>query len=289
MKKVLLIILILVVAALPVAFAACSRAAQSTRLSTGYVCSKDGYELFTYDAFYKETKIGTMTMKFSPLDKDTISLPDPTKEGDYVAEYTGTLLETSLTVTDGLLGEKEPKAGDSLVSYVLYGGDFAPTYSYKKTIVDGVTKEMQVVYEGKYAYTKLYENGKETASAKLKVSGAYDNEMIYALARASVIDDSSYSFSFKTPNALTSSLESIAITKSENTEVAVPCFEGEKTACIRFAVSTNNKYASSHHLTIASSKQKVTDEHGTEVMLTKPITSITEGDIKYNLISVEID
>lgn len=280
MKKILLIILVLIIAALPVALTACTRAAQSTRLAAGYVCSKDGYERFTYDAFYKDEKIGTMTMTFSPLDGDEISLPDPTQDGNYTATYTGTLLTVLLDL---------PERGDSLESYVLYSGDFVPSYSYKKTVVDGVKKEMQVVYDGKYAYTKLYQDGAEIDSAKLKIAGAYDNEMIYAVARASVIGDTSYTFSFKCPNALTSSLVGISISKTETTEVAVPCFEEEKTPCIRFAVSSDNKYAKSYSMTIASSKQKVTDNHGSEVMVTKAITSIVEGDYKYNLVNVEIE
>jgi len=276
MKKILLVLLILVVAALPMAFAACSRTTQSSRLSTGYVCTKDGYELFSYRVFKGEQEIGTMTMCFRPLAEAEVSLPDPTKEGDRIFKgVTGTRLDLSLVV---------PEKGDSVTSSVIYEGDFTPIYSYKKTIIDGVTKEMQVVYEEKTVNTKLYQDGKEIDSAEFKNSGYYDNEMLYALVRASVINDSSYSFTYKCPNALTSSLDGMAITRSEAAEVSVPFLNAtEKIPCYRFSISTENPYAKSYSMTVAQSKQKVDG-----IGVNKVITGIVEGEYKYNLDKVEI-
>ena len=196
MKKFLLIVLLLVFAATPLLFTACSNVSQRDKLMPGYSCSDDGYELFTYNVFHEEAIVGEMTMKFEPLLKRTLSLPSASGNKDFT-EVTGTLLSTDLAMTNG----------DTITSRALYDGNFTPIYSYKRTSVGGEVKEMQVEYEGKYLYAKRFEKGAEVSNYREKASGYFDNEMLYALVRASAVGDQSYSLAFSVANALTGATE----------------------------------------------------------------------------------
>ena len=84
MKKVLLAVLIIVLCASPMVFAACSNVSQRDLLTTGYVCSDDGYEYFSYDVYQKDgeqkTLVGEMTMKFEPKKAVDVTLPSATEE-----------------------------------------------------------------------------------------------------------------------------------------------------------------------------------------------------------------
>ena len=192
MKKILPIVLILVCCALPMVFASCGSVSQRSLLSTGYVCSDDGYELFTYEVKVGEEVVGKMTMKFEPVKGREVTIPSAEADGEKKFTVTNsTLLTTELTMTNG----------DTIRSYVLHRSDCTPIYSYKETKIEGETKVMQVAYESKYLYADRYVNG-EHESYRHKSSGCYDNESLYAIVRASSIGDSSYSLSYTCVNQL---------------------------------------------------------------------------------------
>lgn len=290
MKKILLTILILALCASPLLFAACSNVSQRDLLTFSYVCSENGYELFTYEVFEGEAVIGEMTMKFEPLKNRAVTLDCITEQSGKKTfdGVTGTLLSVDLTINNG----------DTITSRVLYDSDFAPIFSYKKTAIarTGV-KEMQVSYEGKYLHTKLLVNGEEAGSMEYKASGCFDNEMLYALVRASAVGESSYSFSYTVVNPLTSTADSMTISKVS--EVAVSNKALEPTVlpegtdkytvpCYQFSISTDNPYASSYAMTIAKERQTVKNDVLEIKNVKKVIVTITEGDIKYVLKDVEI-
>ena len=289
MKKFFLILLLLVLEATPLLIASCSKVSQSDKLMPGYSCSDDGYELFTYSVTHEEAVVGTMTMKFEPLEKDTIDLPSADGNKGHFTEVTGTLLSTDLTMNNG----------DTIISRVVYDGNFAPIYSYKHTFIGGMVKEMQVEYEGKYLYAKRFEYGTEVSCLTEKASGYFDNEMIYALVRASSVGDTSYSLSFSVANALTGSTDSMSITKTgevkEHIDALVPTnyelAEGEttySTPCYAFRISTGNQYAGSYTMTVTKDRQTIKNETLEITNVKKIITTITEGEYKYILTDVEI-
>ena len=299
MKKVFLIILILVLCAAPLVFTACSNVSQRDLLTMGYVCSPDGYELFTYDVNYVEivddkivtTPVGTMTMKFEPLNNDTVTMDCATSEGKKTFTVTnGTLLTINMQRTDN---------DDSVFSQVLYEGSFAPVFSYKRTKVGDEVKTMQVSYEGKYLYTKLFVNGTETSSCRHKASGCYDNEMLYALVRASEVSASSYSLSYTCVNPLTAHADGMTITKTATGEEEIPLltpssFEptenepAHKTAYYLFQISTDNQYAGSYEMKVAQKSQSVINDKISIKNVKKIILSISEGHYEYLLSGVEI-
>ena len=59
MKKIVLIVSILALCLVPVLFTACSNVSQRDLLTTGYVCSDDGYEFFAYDVYHTEGETKT--------------------------------------------------------------------------------------------------------------------------------------------------------------------------------------------------------------------------------------
>ena len=289
MKKTFLVLLILVLTAIPLLLTACNNVSQTDKLMQGYSC--DEYELFTYNVYYKGGVVGEMTMKFEVVAGESLTLPSATEE-DKTVTFTGkkgTLLSTDLTMGNG----------DAITSRVLYTNGFSPVYSYKSTLIGGVTNEMQVDYNGKYLYAKRYENGKRTAYVREKASGLYDNEMLYALVRASSVGDSSYSMSFSTLNPLTAAKDTLTISKIGETEEAIAVLEPEdyvlpegKTAfslpCYNLRISTDNKYASTYSMTVAKSRQTVKNETIDIENVHKIITTITEGDYKYVLKDVKV-
>jgi len=289
MKKFFLIVLLLVFASTPLLIASCSNVSQRDKLMPGYSCSDDGYELFTYSVFYTEAVVGTMTMKFEPLNKDAVDLPSAGGDKGHFTDVSGTLLSTDLTMNNG----------DTITSRVVYDGNFAPIYSYKRTFIGGVTKEMQVEYEGKYLYAKRFENGTEVSCLTEKASGFFDNEMLYALVRASAVGDTSYSLSFSVANALTGNKDSMSITKTGEVKESIKALEpytyelaeGETsytTACYAFRISTGNEYASSYTMTVTKDRQTVKNDTLDITNVKKIITTITEGEYKYILSDVEI-
>lgn len=289
MKKFLLIILILALCASPLLFAACSNVSQSSLLSFSYVCSEDGYELFTYDVFKDNAVVGAMTMKFEPLYDRSVTmvcLTEASGEKTF-SGVTGTLLSVDLAMNNG----------DTIKSRVLYDGNFAPIFSYKKTVISTDVKEMQVSYEGKYLYTKLYVNGEEGPSTEHKASGCFDNEMLYALVRASAIGSSSYSFSFTSVNPLTAAPDTITISRASQVNESVKALEptvlpeGTETytvPCYQFRISIDNAYAGSYTMNVAKENQTVKNDTLDINKVKKIIVSITEGDYLYKLSDVEI-
>ena len=295
MKKVLLTVLILALCAVPVLFTACSNVSQRDLLTTGYVCSDDGYEYFSYDVYQKDgeqkTLVGEMTMKFEPKKAVDVTLPSATEEAGQktFASFSGTLLSIDVTMTNG----------DSILSRVIYSSSCAPTFSYKKTVIGGVEKVMQVSYEGKYLYAKRFENGKEAASLRYKAASCLDNESLYALVRASSVGNSSYSFSYKCVNPLTMNADGMTISRvgssDETIDVLVPTDytlpEGKEkytTPTYVFRIQTDNQYASSYTMEITQKSQTVKNDKINVKNVKKIITSITEGDYVYVLKDVQI-
>ncbi|MBO7390578.1 MAG: hypothetical protein J6U39_03935 [Clostridia bacterium] len=302
MKKVLLVILILTLCAAPLLFAACSSVSQRDLLTTGYVCSKDGYELFTYDVYMADEAdkytelVGTMTMKFEPKTAASFTLPSASEEGEKQIEgFTGTLLSTDLTMLNG----------DTITSRVIYDSACVPTYSYKRTSIKAegsdlpVVKEMQVSYEGKYLYADLYVDGEKISSVEHKASGYYDNESIYAIVRASAIGESSYSLSFSCVNALTGTTNTMSISRQGEVNDAIELLtpanpkipEGQDkytTPTYVFSVSTDNQYASPYYMEITQKAQDVVNDKINIKNVKKVITTIIEGKYKYTLVDVEI-
>lgn len=294
MKKIVLIVSILALCLVPVLFTACSNVSQRDLLTTGYVCSDDGYEFFAYDVYHTEgetkTVVGEMTMKFEPKKAKNVTLPSATEESGEKTfnSFTGTLLSVDATIN-----------GDTILSRVIYGGNCLPTYSYKRTVIDGVTKEMQVSYEGKYLYAKLFENGVEKSSVRHKASGCYDNESLYAIVRASAVGSSSYSLSYTCVNALTGNADSMSIsrvgTAEETYDVLVPSdftpteeVEKYTTPTYVFRVQTGNQYASSYLVEITQNSQTVKNEVVDIKNVKKVITAIVEGDYRYVLKDIKI-
>ena len=295
MKKVLLTVLILAIIAVPVMLTACSNVSQRDLLTTSYVCSDDGYEYFAYDVYHKDgetkTLVGEMTMKFEPQKAKDVVLPcaEEASGSKAFAAFTGTLLSVDVTFTNG----------DSVLSRVIYGSNGTPTYSYKKTVIGGVTKEMQVSYEGKYLYAKRFEDGKEVASLRHKAAGCYDNESLYALVRASSVNNSSYSFGYTCVNPLTMNADGMSISRAgamdQTIDILTPTDytlpEGKEkftTPTYVFRIQTDNQYASSYSMEITQKSQTVKNDKIDIKNVKKIITSITEGDYSYVLKDVKI-
>ena len=295
MKKVLLAVLILILCSVPVLFAACSNVSQRDLLTTGYVCNNDGYEYFAYDVYHKDGEgkqlVGTMTMKFEPKIAKNVTLPSATEESGEKTfnSFSGTLLSVDVTMDNG----------DTILSRVIYASNLTPTYSYKKTVIGGITKEMQVSYEGKYLYAKRFENGAEVDSLRHKASGCYDNESLYAIVRASAVGESSYSLSYTAVNALTMNADGMSISKAgamdETIDVLVPTDytlpEGKEkytTPTYVFTIHTDNQYASSYSMEITQKSVTVKNDVIDVKNVKKVITSITEGDYSYVLKDIKI-
>ena len=294
MKKALLIVLILLVAASPIALTACSSVSQAQLLSTAYVCDvPGGYELFTYDVYHKTDVVGEMTLKFEPLTGEAVSVPDRTAEGGEknFTSFKGTLLSMDLRM-DGVFNS------DSITSKVLYTNAFTPVYSYKKTNIDGVVKEMQVSYSSKYARTKLFVDGKEEKTSRHKIKNAtvFDNEMLYAIVRATKVDESSYSLTFSAPNALTATLDSLTVSRMATANANIKALEpkgktSEKdtaTPAYVFRISTGNRYAESYSMEIAKESVTMNNDYMNVKNVKKVILKIVEGDYSYVLKGITI-
>ena len=289
MKRVFLIILILVLCAMPILFAACSNVSQRSLLSTSYVCSDDGYELFTYEVKKEGAVVGTMTMKFEPVKGRSVELPSAEDGNKKFTLENTTLLSTDVTMTNG----------DTITSRVLHRSDCTPIYSYKETKIGGVTKVMQVTYESKYLYADRYVDGEKT-SHRHKSANCYDNESLYAIVRASAIGESSYSLSYTCLNPLTLNADGMTVSRSGATvEKEIPVLvpseyelpEGQEkytTTCYPFTISTDNKYASSYTMYVTAKSQTIENDKINVKNVKKVIASIVEGEYVYDLVNIEI-
>lgn len=297
MKKILLIISVLLLAALPVAFAACSSISQQALLQIGYVCSENGEELYTYDVYHREgenkeslVKVGSMTMSYRLVKNKAVSLSD-------IESETG--LRTFENVFGGRLTINVTlNNGDSVFSDVVYkSSQVAPIYSYKKTVIGGEEKIMQVVYgNGKYLHARRYEKTSADAETFQKVSdyrykkdGCYDNEQIYALVRASQIEStSSFSISYSCVSPLAATVDTITISKGSavaplEEALALP----EDAKCYAVKISTGNSYASSYLLSIVNANTP--EIRSTIKNAKKVIHTIVEDDYVYALKSIDIN
>ena len=290
MKKIILIALILILAALPITVAACSRVSQSDMLTDPYVTG--GSEIFTYKMFHNDDCVGVMTLTFEKLTKADVTLPDPTVESK--TKLFNAFSGTHLTMTyalDGVFSE------DSGYSEVLYDNSYAPIYSYKKETASGKTRELVVRYETKYAYTYRYEDSVVTDSAELRIKNTthFDNEMIYAVVRASGISQSSYTLSFASPNALTSTLETITISKVGDATATIDALVSTGTAeeekaipCYTFQLSISNSYANRYAISVAKNPLTITNENIHVSNVKKAILRIDEGEYHYVLDKIEV-
>jgi len=285
MKKFLIVLLILIVAALPVTVAACSNVSQSDMLTASYVCSKDGYELYTYKMYHEvdgiKSVVGTMSLRFQPIYSANVTLPDPTsEEGERTVE---SFLGTRLTMT-----YDTTFTDDHGISEVLYDGGFTPVYSYKRTQINNVVKEMAVVYGAKYANTYLYVDGEQTATSEQKIKGTthFDNEMLYAVIRASGVSQSSYSFSFTSPNALTSTLETITVSKLSDVKENIPALvpsnataeDDTSKDCYLFRIAIANTYATALAVYVAKEPITLSNDYMNVTNVKKAIVKIQESD-----------
>lgn len=290
MKKIILIALILILAALPITVAACSRVSQSDMLTNPYVT--EGSEIFTYKMYHNDDCVGTMTLTFEKIAAADITLPDPAVESKtkLFNAFSGTHL-TMAYALDGVFSE------DSGYSEVLYDNAYAPIYSYKKEISSGKVRELVVRYDTKYAYTYRYEDGVIANSAELKIKNTthFDNEMIYAVVRASGVSQSSYTLSFASPNALTSTLETITISKVSDATATIDALvsagtpdEEKAIPCYTFQLSISNSYANRYAVSVAKNPLTVTNENINVSNVKKAILRIDEGEYHYILDKIEV-
>ena len=291
MKKFLLIALIAVIALTPLAVAACSRVSQQDMLTNPYVT--EGSEVFSYKMYYGNEAVGTMTMTFTKLTKADVTLPHPASESKEKSftSFTGTQLSMAYKLNNVFsTDEVNIYKDDEASSVVLYTDDYAPVYSYKKEKFNGVLTEKAVEYESKYAYTYLYENGApaKTAEVKVKNTTHFDNEMIYAIIRASGISQTSYSFSFASPNANLGALETISISKMSDTTINIPLLataEKADTDCALFRIAISNNYAPPFSINVA--KDPVTLSESVK-NVKKAILQINEEDCHYVLENIQV-
>ncbi|MBP5405263.1 MAG: hypothetical protein J6Y74_04890 [Clostridia bacterium] len=290
MKKIILIALILILAALPLTIAACSRVSQSDMLTNPYVT--EGSEVFTYKMFHNDDEVGTMKLTFRKVADAAITLPDPTAESKVkiFSSFSG----THLTMTYALNGVFNDDSGSS---EVLYDNAYAPLYSYKKETTSGKVRELVVRYDAKYAYTYRYEDGIIADHAEIKVKNTthFDNEMIYAVVRASGISQASYTLSFASPNALTSTLETISISKVGDAKATIDDLvstgtpEDEKAIpCYTFRLSISNSYASPYAISVAKEPLTIENENIHVSNVKKAILRIDEGEYHYVLKKIEV-
>ena len=295
MKKLFLILCIVILAATPILFAACSRVSQTDMLSDPLIA--DNAEIYTYKIYHGTDVIGEMTLTFKKAKTQDVVLPDPTAANNQkvISAFSGTQLSMAYKM-DGVYGNDEG------YSEVLYGNDYSPVYSYKHTSVGGTVRDMCVVYETKYAYTHLYENGVETKSAEVKVKNTahFDNEMLYAIVRASGISQSSYTMSFYSPNALTATRESITVSKVQEAKLKIPALltaneseeEEQGLSCYEFRIAIANTYAKTYSMFIAKDPITATftkdDVEYTVSNVKKAIVTIQEGEYSYILDRIEV-
>ena len=290
MKKILLFLLIIVVIAAPVTFAACSRVSQPDMLSHPYVCSADGYELFTYTMYEGTNAVGTMTLRFKPLSNASVTIADPriTSNEKAFTSFSGTQISMAYQLDE---------IGDHGSSEVLFDNNYRPVYSYKHTDIGGEVKDMVVSYDGDYAHTYLFRNGAIAETSEQDIDGTvcFDNEMLYAVIRASGIAQDSYTFSFVSPNALTATRETISVSKVADAEADIPALvakdaaeDARMTPCYLFRVSIANTYANTYTMSVAKNPVTVDNDYMNVTGVKKVITLISEGTVTYKLVGIEI-
>ncbi len=281
MKKLFLTLSVVVlITAIMVAACGCSKVAQTDKLSNPLV----GDETYVYDVFYNTAVVGSLTIAWTDINNAKVG-----KEagcdfsmGEYVNNsFTGKRLSSTLNMDNG----------DSIMSDVLYKASFAPVASNKVIVKDDKTSTAYVHYSsGKVNISTTVNAIKTESSLKVK-SPYYDNEMLYAVIRASDIHDDSYSMSYSMPSALTRSVDTMSIVKSSALEnVNLTEISSEAIPCYQFSITiSNNSYAGSYTVFLAKTNLPVTSANSSISAVKKAVVKIVEGDYSYILKSISAE
>lgn len=281
MKKFILIISVLVIVlSLGLTVVACSNINQMNMLSIGWL----DYEQFTYNVYKHTDKdnkelIGTLTYTFNRTKGAKVKVNDKEfKNGDASVEY-------ELNITAG-----EYK-GTTMTSIVVFTSKFQPIASYKvfnssneeysyTTFADYTTGSKK----GTYTYTA---NGKEPVTSEFKKTGAYDNESLYTLIRASVFDTSAgYSLSMSVPDNSNFILKSVSVGLTSIDNTVKTDYNGNteiKCSTARATVSASKGQGTQCFVNYANTPITV---NGKDVV--KAIVSIYEDDYSYVLSNISV-
>lgn len=274
MKKIILVIMIIAITMTASVLVACSQVNQLNMLSMGWL----DYECYTYNIYHTEgnnsTIIGTMTYIYNRVDGEV------EVNGKKFNQSHGAMIETKLTISGG------EYSGSTMESVVIFGSTFVPTASYKKF----VCSDSSLSYTSFADYTKSSKNGSFTYSdengektSEFKKSGAYDNECLYTLIRASVFETNNYSLSMRVPDNSTYELRTVTIGKmAVDSKIKADYHDTEFTCTAIAARVTSKKGSSTTHTAYYSNEPIKVD--GKDIV--KPIVQIVEGNYKFVLSSV---
>lgn len=274
MKKIILVIMIIAITLTTSVLVACSQVNQLNMLSMGWL----DYECYTYNVYHTEGKdstvIGTMTYTYTRVDGEV------EVNGKKFNQSHGAMIETKLTISGG------EYQGSTMESVVVFSSTFVPTASYKKF----VCSDDSLSYTSFADYTKSSKNGTFTytdkdceTTSEFKKSGAYDNECLYTLIRASVFENQNYSISMRVPDNSTYELRTVAIGKA-TADAKTKCdYQNSEFTCTVIAARVTSKKGSSTTHTVHYSNTPIKVD-GKDIV--KPIVQIVEGDYKFVLASV---
>lgn len=279
MKKIILVIsVIVIVLGLGLTAVSCSNINQMNMLSIGWL----DYEQYTYNIYKTENNnknlIGTLTYTFNRIKGKKVLVNTKEFSGDAMVEY-------KLEITDG-----EYK-GTTMESIVVFTSKFQPKASYKKfdssneeysyeSFADYTTSSKK----GTYTYTA---HGKDPVTSEFKKTGAYDNESLYTLIRASVFDTSAgYNLSLSVPDNSNFVLKSVGVALiSTDNKVKSDYNENSEISCTtaRATVSASKGQGTQCYINYANNAISV---DGKDIV--KAIISIQEGDYSYVLSNVSV-
>lgn len=287
MKKIILVIsVILIVLSVGLTAVACSNVNQMNMLSIGWL----DYEQYTYNVYATQDEekvlIGTLTYTFNRLKPN-----EKVKIGESEKEFSGdAMVEYKLNITEG-----EYK-GTTMESAVVFTSKFQPKASYKKfnasntefgdlrensytSFADYTTSSKK----GTYTYTA---KGKDPVTSEFKKAGAYDNESLYTLIRASVFDTSAgYSLSLSVPDNSNFILKSVGVALVSVENAITSDFQEEPIVCTtaRATISASKGQGTQSFINYSNRAIKV---DGKDIV--KVIVKIEEGDYSYVLSDISV-
>lgn len=287
MKKIILVVsVILIVLSVGLTAVACSNVNQMNMLSIGWL----DYEQYTYNIYTtqddEKVLIGTLTYTFNRL-----KASEKVKIGEVEKEFSGdAMVEYKLEITAG-----EYK-GTTMESAVVFTSKFQPKASYKKFNASntefGAIKENSYTSfadyttsskKGTYTYTA---NGKDAVTSEFKKAGAYDNESLYTLIRASVFDTSAgYSLSLSVPDNSNFVLKSVDVRLISFENTITSDFQEDPIVCTtaRATISASKGQGTHSSISYANSPIKV---DGKDIV--KVIVKIEEGNYSYVLSNISV-